>query len=94
MGDLNIHDVHDVEARVENAQMKLEHIFMTYMLAHFELKCVTSSYGNGMATRIPEGGRRFQRPSTLDYIIVEDNKDTSPLIVDSDRFRLHNCGGQ
>ena len=39
-----------------------------------------------MATQIPEGGRRFQQPTTLDYILLEENLDFNSLVVDSDRL--------
>ena len=56
------------------------------MLAFCEMKCATVGEGGNMATRIPEGGRRFQQPSTLDYIVVEENLEICPLIIDADKI--------
>ena len=86
LGDLNVHDVHVVDVNIQNPQMRLEHIFLTYMLAFCEMKCATVGEGGNTATRIPEGGRRFQQPSTLDYIVVEENLEIGPLVIDADRI--------
>ena len=56
------------------------------MLAFCEMKCTVVEGGGNAATRIPEGGRRFQQPTTLDYIVLEENLECSSLIVDSDRL--------
>ena len=45
LGDLNVHDVHDVDAHIQNPQMRLEHIFLTYMFAFCEMKCATVGGG-------------------------------------------------
>ena len=72
MGDLNIHDLEEVRVEYLDPNMRQEHTFINDMCRLNRLKVVRNESGKCGPTRIPERGRRFQKPSMLDYIIVDE----------------------
>ena len=85
MGDLNIHDLEKVRVDHLDPNMRQEHTFINNMCRLNSLKVVKNESGKCGPTRIPERGQRFQKPSTLDYIIVDEQLQAADLHVDGER---------
>ena len=78
MGDFNVTESFNVDNNDEEA------LFLRNFVRVNDLVALEVQNGESFM-RIPEGGRRFQRSSTIDYIFVPNNFENCTLMVDCER---------
>ena len=85
MGYFNIHDLEEVSVDHLDTNMRQEYAFINDMCWLNRFNVVKSESGKCGPTRVPERGRRFQKPLMLDYIIVDERLHAADLQVDGER---------